>query len=105
MRAIGAEKKFVRRLFNSEALILTSLSSVGGIIFAFIVMLIFNSLNLTITNAIAKEILGGGMLHFSPTPQIVILIIGVAIVGGLFANMYPVKSALKITPIKALSKE
>ena len=105
MRAIGADKKFVKQLFNSETLILTSFSSVVGIIFALIVMSIFNSLNLTITNAIAKEILGGGMLHFSPTPQIVIIIIGVAIVGGLLVNMYPVKSALKITPIKALSNE
>ena len=103
MRAIGAEKKFVRRLFMSETLILTSLSSVGGIILAGIIMAIFNSLNITITNSIAKMILGGGLLRFSPTPAIIITTIVIAIGGSLISNLSPVKSALKITPLKALN--
>lgn len=105
MRAIGAEKKFVKKLFYSEAVILTSLSSMAGIIFAFICMAIFNSFNIAITNSIAKMILGGGLLHFSPTPGIIITTILVALLGSIISNRYPVKSALKITPIKALSKE
>ena len=105
MRAIGAEKKFVKKLFYSEAVILTSLSAFAGIIFAFICMLIFNSFNIAITNSIAKMILGGGLLHFSPTPKIIITTIVVALVGSVISNRYPVKSALRITPIKALSKE
>ena len=105
MRAIGAEKKFVKKLFYSEAVILTTLSSIAGIIFAFICMLIFNSFNIEITNAIAKMILGGGLLHFSPTPGIIITTILVALLGSIISNRYPVKSALRITPIKALSKE
>lgn len=105
MRAIGAEKKFVKKLFYSEAVILTSLSSLAGIIFAFICMAIFNSFNIAITNSIAKMILGGGLLHFSPTPGIIITTILVALLGSIISNRYPVKSALKITPIKALSKE
>jgi len=105
MRAIGAEKKFVKKLFYSEAVILTSLSALAGIVFAFICMLIFNSFNIAITNSIAKMILGGGLLHFSPTPKIIITTIVVALVGSVISNRYPVKSALRITPIKALSKE
>ena len=103
MRAIGAEKKFVRRLFFSETLILTSISSVVGVIFAGIIMAIFNSLNITITNSIAKMILGGGLLRFSPTPAIIIITIIIAIGGSLISNLSPVKSALKITPLKALN--
>ena len=105
MRAIGAEKKFVKKLFYSEAIILTSLSALAGIIFAFICMLIFNSMNIAITNEIAKMILGGGLLHFSPTPKIIIVTILIALAGSVLSNRYPVKSALRITPIKALSKE
>ena len=105
MRAIGAEKKFVKKLFYSEAIILTSLSSFAGIIFAFICMMIFNSFNIAITNEIAKMILGGGLLHFSPTPKIIIVTIVVALIGSILSNRYPVRSALRITPIKALSKE
>ena len=103
MRAIGAEKKFVRRLFMSETLILTSISSVAGVIVAGIIMAIFNSLNITITNSIAKMILGGGLLRFSPTPAIIIITIIIAIGGSLISNLSPVKSALKITPLKALN--
>ena len=75
------------------------------IIFAFICMMIFNSFNIALTNSIAKMILGGGLLHFSPTPKIILLTIIVALAGSIISNRYPVKSALRITPIKALSKE
>lgn len=105
MRAIGAEKKFVKRLFYSESIILTSLSSFAGIILAFIIMAIFNACNIAITNEIAKMILGGGLLHFSPTFSIIFTTIVIAIAGSVISNMYPVKSALRITPLKALSKE
>ncbi len=105
MRAIGAEKKFVKKLFYSEAVILTTLSSFAGIVLAFIFMGIFNACEITITNSIAKMILGGGLLHFSPTFGIVFTTILIAVVGSVISNMYPVKSALRITPLKALSKE
>ena len=105
MRAIGAEKKFVKKLFYSEAIVLTSLSAFAGIIFAFICMAIFNAFNIEVTNSIAKMILGGGLLHFSPTPKIIFTTIIVALLGSIVSNRYPVKSALRITPIKALSKE
>lgn len=104
MRAIGAEKTFVKKLFYIETLTLTSVSSFIGIILAFIIMAIFNSLEITITNEIAKMILGGGLLHFSPTIKIILVTIIIALAGSLLSNVYPVKSALRITPLKALSK-
>ena len=105
MRAIGAEKRFVRLLFFSESFILTLISSLIGIAFAFVCMAIFNSLNITITNSIAKMILGGGLLHFSPTFKIIIMTILISLAGSILSNLYPIKSALRITPLKALSKE
>jgi len=104
MRAIGAEKSFVQKLFFTETVSLTFVSSVIGIIIAFIAMAIFNACNITITNEIAKMILGGGLLHFTPTPKIIIVTIAIALAGSVLSNLYPVKSALRITPLKALSK-
>lgn len=104
MRAIGAEKSFVRRLFFAETVSLTFISAIIGIIVAFIAMAIFNACGITITNSIAKMILGGGLLHFSPTPAIIISTFIVAILGSVLSNLYPVSSALRITPLKALSK-
>ena len=74
-----------------------------GIILAAIIMVIFNSLNITITNSIAKMILGGGLLRFSPTLGIILTTIIIAVGGSLISNLYPVSSALKITPLKALN--
>ncbi len=105
MRAIGAEKKFVKRLFSAETLMLTSISGAAGIVFAFICMGIFNMCHIVITNSIAKMILGGGLLHFTPTITIIVVTILVTIAGSLLSNLYPVRSALRITPLKALSKE
>ncbi|MDD7269461.1 MAG: FtsX-like permease family protein [Treponema sp.] len=103
MRAIGAEKKFVQRLFFSETIFLTLVSSVIGIILAFIIMAVFNACNIVITNSIAKMILGGGLLHFTPTPSIIITTIVIALIGSVVSNIYPVSSALKVTPLKALN--
>lgn len=105
MRAIGAEKSFVQKLFFSESLILTMVSSVIGIVLALIITAIFNSFNIAITNSIAKMILGGGLLKFIPTFKIIALTLLVALAGSILSNLYPVTSALKITPLKALSKE
>ena len=71
---------------------------------AFIAMAIFNACGITITNSIAKMILGGGLLHFSPTPAIIISTFIIAILGSVLSNLYPVSSALRITPLKALAK-
>ncbi|MCR4952511.1 MAG: FtsX-like permease family protein [Treponema sp.] len=104
MRAIGAEKRFVQKLFYTEAVSLTFFSSIIGIILAFIIMAIFNACGITITNSIAKMILGGGLLHFTPTFGIIITTLIIAILGSVISNIYPVSSALRITPLKALSK-
>ena len=105
MRALGAEKKFVKRLFYTEALSITVVSSLLGTILALVIIAIFNRLNITVdSNMIAKVILGGGQIQFSPTPGIIIATVAVVIIGSLLSNIYPVHSALKITPLKALSK-
>ena len=105
MRALGAEKKFVRALFHTEALTITVLSSLVGVVLSLIFIVIFNSLGIAVdSNMVAKVILGGGEIQFAPTPQIIITTIVVVIIGSLMSNIYPVSSALKITPLKALSK-
>lgn len=104
MRAIGTEKSFVRLLFFMEATLVTIVSAITGTILALVIAFIFNRLEFTITNDVAKMILGGGQIQFRPTPLIVILTIFIASAGSFLSNIYPVSSALKVTPLKALSK-
>ena len=105
MRALGAEKSFVRKLFFTEALSITVVSAILGVILGFIIMGVVNGLELSVgDNLIAKVILGGGQVHFSPTPFIVLISLAGVLAGSFLSNIYPVSSALKITPLKALSK-
>jgi len=104
MRAIGSEKSFVRALFFSESLIITVVSAIIGSFIAIIVASIINSFGINIQNSMAKIILGGGALHFTVTPAIVLTTIIVATLGSVLSNIYPVSSALKVSPLKALTK-
>lgn len=105
MRAIGAEKKFIRLLFFVESTMLTLSASIIGIILAIIISEILNAQEWVITNSIVKMILGGGLIRFTPTLKIVICTIVISFLGGLLSNLSPISYALKITPLKALTKE
>lgn len=104
MRALGGQKSFIRKIFYTESITLTVLSSLAGSVFALLVMLILNACHFTVTNEIAKMILGGGAVRFIPTFGSFFKTILIITIGGLFANFYPVSAALKITPLKALSQ-
>lgn len=104
MRAIGAEKSFVRKLFFCESVTLTLISEIAGCIVTLILMGILNLCNFTVDGMAAKVLLGGGAIGFIPTFGSFIGTMVILMIGTILANLYPVSSALKITPLKALSK-
>ncbi len=104
MRAIGSEKKFIQKLFFTESLLLTFVSSIIGAVCAFLITLILNNIGISFSNSMAKQMLGGGSVYFTITPLMVILTIIVTMACSLLSNVYPVTSALKVSPLKALSK-
>lgn len=104
MRAIGADKSFVRKLFFCESITLTLGAELLGTILSLIIMTILNACNFTVSDDIAKMILGGGSISFIPTVGNFVSTMIIILVGTILANLYPVSSALKITPLKALSK-
>ena len=103
MRAIGA-KKLCQTSFFTKAVFCCCFSGYRNYSCIYFDVN-FKSLGITITNSIAKMILGGGLLHFSPTFKIIALTLAVALAGSILSNLYPVRSALRITPLKALSRE
>lgn len=104
MRAIGAERNFVRQLFLCESVTITLFSALIGSVISLIIGAIVNSFGIQITNDIAKMILGGGAIRFIPTIGNYLQTTIIILIGTILANLYPVSSALKITPLKALSK-
>jgi putative ABC transport system permease protein len=104
MRAIGANKSFVRKLFFCESITLTLGAEIVGTILSLVVMGVLNLCNFSVSDDIVKMILGGGSISFIPTMGNFVSTMIIILVGTILANLYPVSSALKITPLKALSK-
>ena len=105
MRALGAEKNFIRRLFFNESISIGLLSSGIGSVVALICMAVINSFKFSIDNDTVKLILGGGLISFLPTVKNILGTILLITTGSVLANVYPLSAALKITPLKALSKD
>ncbi|OJF76435.1 MAG: hypothetical protein BKP49_06975 [Treponema sp. CETP13] len=104
MRALGARRPFVRKMFFTETISIAIVSSLIGILLALITSAIVNAIGITITDTTARMFLGGG--HFRLLPQVgtTLTTVLIIIVGTLLANIYPVAVALRITPLKAMNE-
>ncbi|WP_029410153.1 ABC transporter permease [Treponema pedis] len=102
MRAIGAKKGFVKKIFYAESFFMSFTGAGAGIILALITAIIFNSLNLRFGSGFA--LLFGG---YNVKVNISILsVLGTAFAmfaAGFAANIYPIKLALKISPLEAIN--
>lgn len=105
MRALGAQKGFVWKMFMTETVTLTLVFGVLGIIVACIVVGILNLIGIPATNSFLEILFGGKVLK--PVVQVSSLIgtlVMVTIVGFL-AHLYPVRIAMKIPPVRAIQTE
>ena len=96
LRAIGASKKDVSRVFNAETLIEGFVSGVFGILFTIL-------LNIPI-NIIIKKIVGISNISVLPVKGAIILII-ISMVLTVIAGLIPAKIASKKDPVEALRTE
>lgn len=104
MRAIGAKKSYIFRLIFSESFILAVVSAVIGIIFALISIGLLSIFTIKATNPVMMMLFGGACLYPMLTISNIILSISLVIIVTLFATVYPLVIATKISPIKAMTK-
>jgi putative ABC transport system permease protein len=105
MRALGAGRGFIRKLFFTESISITLLASITGTILALIVSVIVNGIGFSVSNTVAKLLLGGGSVSITPTASSILATVIVILIGSAAANLYPVSVALKITPLKAMNQQ
>jgi putative ABC transport system permease protein len=105
MRALGANRLFIRKMFFAESVTISVIGSCLGVIIALIVCAIVNSLHIVIDNETAKVLLGSGNIQMLPSLSSILGTIFMIILGSVAANLYPVSVALKITPLKAMNQE
>ncbi|MGA2547197.1 MAG: FtsX-like permease family protein [Rectinemataceae bacterium] len=105
MRALGAQKGFVRRMFLAETLTIAFVFGLIGTAVALGAVGVINALHLKATNDFLKILFAGNVLHTSVSLA--------SVVGSLFlvglvavaAHLYPVSLALKVQPVRAMQTE
>ncbi len=105
MRAIGAKKDFIGKMFFAETLLLSFIFGGAGIIAGVIIVLILSSANITTANEMMQLAYAGET--FQPLIDGNTLIRGILqlAVVTLSAMVYPIVLARRITPLEAVNRE
>ncbi len=104
MRALGADKSFVRGVFLAETLMLNIGSALIAMAASFVILLLASIKGLPLPETISQYLIGGGPLtiQLSPAPFVIALV--TVILVSILATIYPVSVATSITPLKAMSE-
>lgn len=105
MRAIGATKGFVRKLFIAETSVLASSFGLIGMIVAFIANGIIWLLRIPATNEFLGILFGGNLMRPVITPGSIAGSLALIVAVGMVAHIYPVTVALRIQPVRAMQSE
>lgn len=104
MRAIGARKSFIRRMIMVETLMITISFGVIGAFLGMVITWIIGAAGFTATNEFFQVIMGGKIFHPVVSAKAVVLSLFIIGAIGVFASLYPVSVALKISPVKAMGE-
>lgn len=105
MRALGAQKPFIRRMFVAETLVLAGVFGVLGMILGVLGVWGLRELALPIDNDFLQVLFGATQLkpdfHWTQVGQAAAYTLFI----GMVSWIYPVSIALKVSPLKAISTE
>lgn len=104
MRAIGADKSFVRGLFLAETLLLNGISALVGMLAAGIMLAAGAKKGIPLPDTVSQFLVGGGPIPVEPSATPFVLALAIVAVVSVLATIYPVGVATSITPLKAMSE-
>ena len=105
MRALGAHKGFIRRMVSTEILTISIIFGFIGMVAGVIVLLIVGLIGFEATNAFLEILFAGPVLKPVFSGFSVAGSWGIVVIIGMIANIYPLRLALKVQPIKAMMSE
>jgi ABC-type lipoprotein release transport system permease subunit len=105
MRAVGARKGFISRMFLAETAMLSFVFGGLGIAAGIIVVRILAMRNFTSTNDMIQLMFGGDTFHPLLTAGYLLLTVGLLALVTLIAVVYPMLVARSITPLDAVQRE
>ena len=102
MRAIGAQKGFIRKMITWETLIISMSFGFFGIILGSVISSFISEAGIIAPNMFFKIIFGGETLNPQITFSSIVQSLGIVSVIGIISSLYPASIALKIEPVKAM---
>jgi putative ABC transport system permease protein len=105
MRALGAQKGFVRRMFIAETLSVTAIFGALGIALGAAAVAALGAAGIKADGDFLAVIYGGKVLRPVVSGGPVLVSVALILVMGLVSWIYPVALALKVTPLKAITAE
>ncbi len=105
MRAIGASRGFVRKLFATETLVLSVVFGLVGMAISFAAVWILKAANIKAENEMLRVLFGGNVMSPLLSLGPVLASLGLIVAVGYLAHFYPVSVALKIQPVRAMQNE
>jgi len=105
MRALGAQRGYVRKMFLAETLALTIFFGLVGSALALGLTALLNALAIPAGNSFVQLLFEGKILHLVPRIGSFISTIIMVFIVGYLSHLYPVSVALKIEPVRAMQTE
>jgi putative ABC transport system permease protein len=103
MRAIGADKAFIRGVFLAETLILNISAALVSMAVTGVLLALAGDRGLPLPETVSQYLIGGGplTLKIEAAPFVAALVLVAAV--SVLATIYPVRVASSITPLAAMS--
>lgn len=105
MRALGAQRGFVRKMFLVETLTIAVVFGAIGAILGVGIIGVLNLSHIEASNAFLQILFAGKVLHASASLGSIISSLVLVMVVAILAHIYPVSLALKIEPVRAMQTE
>jgi len=103
MRALGAERSFVRSIFLSETLFLNVAASLAGIVVSLGLILATGRRGLPLPDVVSQFLIGGGPLPMALAVGPFVTALAVVVAVSVLATIAPIRVATRITPLAAMS--
>lgn len=105
MRALGARKPFVRRMFLVETLCISWLFGSAGIVLGAAIVTVLGWTGIRAGNDFLNILFGGEVLEPALSALSVAISLGIMTGIGLLSSVYPVMVALRVQPVRAVQAE